>query len=139
MLVAPRAKWVERDWRSIARARARVAKASLRNANFTQSDVNQIVSNKPFDAAVGRFILMYLPQDRGHVDRADSCFAEKWFSERSEMCSLPDQPLVLRIGAAQRIVRGGIARRHSRRTSPSLISVLLKSCPVILGASDSRL
>jgi ubiquinone/menaquinone biosynthesis C-methylase UbiE len=50
---------VERDPRSIARARARVVEAGLRNVSFTQSDVNQIQSSKPFDAAVGRFILMY--------------------------------------------------------------------------------
>src|SRR2546430_15193283 len=49
---------IERDTRSIARARARVAEAGLRNVSFTQSDVNQIQSSKPFDAAVGRFILM---------------------------------------------------------------------------------
>jgi ubiquinone/menaquinone biosynthesis C-methylase UbiE len=52
---------VERDSRSIARGRARVAEAGLRNVSFTQSDVNQIESGKPFDAAVGRFILMFVP------------------------------------------------------------------------------
>jgi ubiquinone/menaquinone biosynthesis C-methylase UbiE len=46
---------------SIARAKARVAEAGLRNVSFTQNDVNQIVSDKPFDAVVGRFILMFLP------------------------------------------------------------------------------
>jgi ubiquinone/menaquinone biosynthesis C-methylase UbiE len=52
---------IERDSGSIARAKARVAEAGLRNVTFTQTDVNQIVSDKPFDAAVGRFILMFLP------------------------------------------------------------------------------
>src|SRR6266700_1088426 len=52
---------VERDARSIARARARVAEAGLHNVSFTQSDVNQIKSSNPFDAAVGRFILMFVP------------------------------------------------------------------------------
>src|SRR5467141_1889860 len=52
---------VERDPGSIARARARVAEAGLRNVTFTQSDVSQIPAGKPFDAAVGRFILMFLP------------------------------------------------------------------------------
>src|SRR6266581_6146422 len=51
----------ERDARSIARARARVAEAGLHNVSFTQSDVSQITDRKPFDAAVGRFILMWLP------------------------------------------------------------------------------
>ena len=52
---------VERDAYSIARANARVAEAALRNISFAQADVNQIVSDQPFDAAVGRFILMFLP------------------------------------------------------------------------------
>ena len=52
---------IERDANSIARARERVAAAGLTNVSFTQSDVNQIASDKPFDAAVGRFILMFLP------------------------------------------------------------------------------
>jgi ubiquinone/menaquinone biosynthesis C-methylase UbiE len=52
---------VERDTRSIARAKARVAQAGLHNVSFTQSDVSQITASKRFDAAVGRFILMWLP------------------------------------------------------------------------------
>ena len=52
---------IERDARSIARAKARVTEAGLCNVSFTQTDVNQIVSDKPFDAAVGRFILQFLP------------------------------------------------------------------------------
>src|SRR5229473_2698391 len=39
---------IERDPRSIARARARVVEAGLHNVSFTQSDVNQIASDKPF-------------------------------------------------------------------------------------------
>jgi len=52
---------IERDPRSIARARTRVSEAGLHNVSFTQSDVSQIPNGKPFDAAVGRFILMFLP------------------------------------------------------------------------------
>ena len=52
---------IERDASSIARAEARVASAGLRNVKFTQRDVNQISGDEPFDAAVGRFILMFLP------------------------------------------------------------------------------
>jgi ubiquinone/menaquinone biosynthesis C-methylase UbiE len=52
---------IERDAGSIARANARVAEAGLRNVSFTQADVNRIDTDKPFDAAVGRFILMFLP------------------------------------------------------------------------------
>jgi ubiquinone/menaquinone biosynthesis C-methylase UbiE len=52
---------IERDSRSIARAAARMAEAGLRNVSFTQSDAAQIPSDNPFDAVVGRFILMVLP------------------------------------------------------------------------------
>src|SRR5947207_2968320 len=52
---------IERDPGSIARAKARVAEAGLHNVSFTQSDVNQIASDKLFDAAIGRFILMFVP------------------------------------------------------------------------------
>jgi len=56
---------VERDGRSIARARARVDEAGLRNVSFTQSDVSEISGDRPFDATVGRYILMYLPDPAG--------------------------------------------------------------------------
>src|SRR5689334_22694616 len=52
---------IERDARSIARARARVAEAGLPNVSFVQCDVSQFASDKLFDAVVGRLILMYLP------------------------------------------------------------------------------
>src|SRR5713101_4668040 len=51
---------VERDTRSITRAKVRLAEAGVRNVTFTQSDVSQIASTRLFDAVVGRFILMYL-------------------------------------------------------------------------------
>jgi len=52
---------VERDAASVARARARVAESNLHNVSLTESDVNQITSDKSFDAVVGRFILQFLP------------------------------------------------------------------------------
>jgi 2-polyprenyl-3-methyl-5-hydroxy-6-metoxy-1,4-benzoquinol methylase len=33
----------------------------MRNVNFTQSDEEEIPADKPFDAAVGRYTLMFLP------------------------------------------------------------------------------
>src|SRR5437879_11716288 len=45
---------VERDQRSLDRARARVAETGLHNVSFIQSDVSQITASKPFEAAVGR-------------------------------------------------------------------------------------
>src|SRR5215469_14182330 len=50
---------IERDANSIARARARIAAAGLRNVSFIQGDVGEIASDQPFDAAVGRLILQF--------------------------------------------------------------------------------
>lgn len=55
---------IERDPVSIERASVRVADAGLRNVRFVQSDVNQIVCDTLFDGAVGRFILMFLPDPK---------------------------------------------------------------------------
>lgn len=52
---------VERDRNSIAKASARVTEAGFHNVSFNESNVNEIMGEKPFDAVVGRFILMYLP------------------------------------------------------------------------------
>jgi SAM-dependent methyltransferase len=52
---------IERDPRSLDRARARVAEAGLHNVSFIESDASQIPDSEPFDAAVGRFILMFVP------------------------------------------------------------------------------
>ncbi len=52
---------VERDVRSIAKARARAAEAGLHNVTFMQSDVTEVTSGEPFDGVVGRCILLFLP------------------------------------------------------------------------------
>jgi SAM-dependent methyltransferase len=52
---------VERDAGSIALAQCRAADAGMPNVTFTQSDVHDLPAGVPFDAAVGRFILMFLP------------------------------------------------------------------------------
>jgi ubiquinone/menaquinone biosynthesis C-methylase UbiE len=51
---------IDRDSRSIARARSRVAEVGLRNVSFVESDVSGLAGGDPFDAVVGRFILMWL-------------------------------------------------------------------------------
>src|SRR5437764_5824421 len=52
---------IERDPKAIATARHRVTEAGFHNVTFTQSHVGEILDEGPFDAAVGHFILMYLP------------------------------------------------------------------------------
>ncbi len=52
---------VERDAHSVAWARDRVAQAGLGNVSFIQSDLGQVTSSRTFDAAVGRFILEFVP------------------------------------------------------------------------------
>jgi ubiquinone/menaquinone biosynthesis C-methylase UbiE len=52
---------IERDPDSIKFAQARVAEAGLTNISFSQKDISQLHAEKQFDAAVGRFILQFLP------------------------------------------------------------------------------
>jgi SAM-dependent methyltransferase len=52
---------VDRDASIIAKAKARVTKARLRNVSFFESDVGQVASSERFDAIVGRLILEFLP------------------------------------------------------------------------------
>lgn len=52
---------VERDANSIRLAEKRAADAGLRNITFTQSDISQLSTSGEFDAAVGRFILQFVP------------------------------------------------------------------------------
>lgn|SRR5215469_307189 len=61
-LVGPsgRVVGIERDANSIKRAIRRVADAGFCNITFLQTDVKDISGGEPFDAVVGRFILMFL-------------------------------------------------------------------------------
>jgi len=51
---------VERDPRSLARASARMRELGLTQVRFVQTDVLALPADRPFDAAVGRYILMYM-------------------------------------------------------------------------------
>jgi ubiquinone/menaquinone biosynthesis C-methylase UbiE len=52
---------VERSPESVAWARARVEKAGVQNVRFIQADVGGVPADVMFDAVVGRFILMFIP------------------------------------------------------------------------------
>jgi len=60
---------VERDARTLARARERVAEAGLDHVTFVETDVAHLAGVEPFDAVVGRLILEFLP-DPGAVVRS---------------------------------------------------------------------
>ena len=52
---------IERDARTINRARARASEAGLDNIDFVQTDVAEYSTDLMFDATVGRYILQFLP------------------------------------------------------------------------------
>jgi ubiquinone/menaquinone biosynthesis C-methylase UbiE len=62
-IVGPSGKVVaiERDGRTIGRARSRAGEAGLHNVDFVQIDIDQYAVEASFDAAVGRYILQFLP------------------------------------------------------------------------------
>lgn len=50
----------ERDARAVARATVRMTELGLHHVRFTQADVSDLPIEQPFDAGVGRYILMFL-------------------------------------------------------------------------------
>jgi ubiquinone/menaquinone biosynthesis C-methylase UbiE len=52
---------IERDPRTINRARSRALEAGLHNVKFVQADLAEFSADSSFDAAVGRYILQFLP------------------------------------------------------------------------------
>jgi ubiquinone/menaquinone biosynthesis C-methylase UbiE len=51
---------VEREARSFARASARMRELGVTQVRFVHKDVLELPADEPFDAAVGRYILMYV-------------------------------------------------------------------------------
>jgi len=52
---------IDRDAASVAWANKRVAEAGYKNIHFQAAEFHEFVDSHPFDALVGRFILLYLP------------------------------------------------------------------------------
>lgn len=52
---------IDRDAASVAWANKRVAEAGYQNIRFQVAEFHEFTASQPFDALVGRFILMYLP------------------------------------------------------------------------------
>jgi ubiquinone/menaquinone biosynthesis C-methylase UbiE len=52
---------IDRDAASVAWANKRVAEAGYQNIRFQVAEFHEFMDSQPFDALVGRFILMYLP------------------------------------------------------------------------------
>jgi SAM-dependent methyltransferase len=52
---------VDRDAVGLARARERVAAVGWRNTHFVEADIDAVRFDAPFDAIVGRFVLLFQP------------------------------------------------------------------------------
>lgn len=64
---------VERDPKSVKRARERVEMAGLKNVTFVEQDVAEFSSTMQFDAAVGRYILQFLPDPTATLRSLSQC------------------------------------------------------------------
>ena len=53
---------IDRDPKSIRRATARVTEGNLKNVEFVESDIAQCDIEGLFDAIVGRYVLLFLPE-----------------------------------------------------------------------------
>jgi len=98
----------ERHEGSIERARERCSKAGLNNVTFRQGDVAEVAGERSFDAAVGRWILMFVP-DPAAVVRAASALVRPGgavaFHEVSWESFLSRSETLPLTGAAVRLLR----------------------------------
>jgi ubiquinone/menaquinone biosynthesis C-methylase UbiE len=89
---------IDRDATSVALANKRVAEAGYKNIHFQVAEFHEFTDAAPFDALVGRFILMYLPDPAAilrHLSRqlrpgAAIAFMEPDFTVQSSV--FPDLP-----------------------------------------------
>lgn len=74
-LVGPHGEVVGFDLDSVAlaSARQRVAELGITNLRFVQGDVRALTSAEPFDAAVGRLVLMFLGDPAAALRRVGGC------------------------------------------------------------------
>ena len=104
---------VERHDGSLARARERVSQARLANVTFVQGDVAHVSGHEPFDAAVGRWILMFVPKPEDVVRSAAALVRPGGsiaFHEVSwEVCLAKTEALPL-VGAAVRLLTSAFGR-----------------------------
>lgn len=89
---------VDRDPQALAVAEARAARAGYHNVRFVKGDLREVRFDQPFDAVVGRFVLMYLGDAtdavRGlarHV-RPGGVVAFQEFQFEGLFRSLPERP-----------------------------------------------
>jgi cyclopropane fatty-acyl-phospholipid synthase-like methyltransferase len=76
---------VDADAEALAVAEARAAQAGLGHVRFVQADLRDVSFEQPFDAVVGRFVLMYLGDPAEGVRRCAATFgqAASWRSRSS--------------------------------------------------------
>ncbi|HXW76788.1 MAG TPA: class I SAM-dependent methyltransferase [Candidatus Eremiobacteraceae bacterium] len=63
---------LDRDERSLERARARVREAGMSNVKFVVGDLATFSTEERFDAAVGRYVLQFLPDPAAVLRRLSS-------------------------------------------------------------------
>lgn len=90
---------VDTDLHAVAEARERVRALGLSNASFVTGDVRDLTFDEPFDAVVGRFVLMYVADPtetlRGIADhvRPGGVFAFQEWMLTDRFLSHPHSPL----------------------------------------------
>ena len=95
---------VDRDSLALGHARERVSAIGLTNVDFIEGDIRDLTFDEPFDAAVGRLILMYLADPADTLDHITDllrpggvvAFQELTLTESG--LTYPEAPLLQRTG-----------------------------------------
>ena len=112
---------VDRDYVVLANARQRAEGAGFENITFLESDVADLPPSRPFDAAVGRFILAFLPDPLAVLKRlytlvrAGGIFAFQEVSLENTLAQTAHLPLRKEVWSLihDTLARGG-ARTNSK-------------------------
>ena len=95
---------IEREPAAVAQATARVAELDVRNVSFVTGDLREVQLDRPFDAVIGRFVLMYLANPVAAVAaaarhlRPGGIVAFQEWHGADRFLSVPPVPLWLRTG-----------------------------------------
>jgi SAM-dependent methyltransferase len=121
---------VDSDPLALGHARERVSAIGLTNVDFIEGDIRDLTFDEPFDAAVGRLILMYLADPADTLDHITDllrpggvvAFQELTLTESG--LTYPEAPLLQRTGTLinETFRRAGVEMEMGLKLYPAFIA-----------------
>jgi SAM-dependent methyltransferase len=132
---------IDKSGDAIATARSRAQAAKLENVTFHEADISEIPLLYPVDAAVGRFVLMYLSNPAALLRRIAGCVRTGGVIAFQEMDmsgikSLPRLPMFEQCAdwVKETFRRGAVDTEMGLRLYPTFIGAGLPAPQLVMGA-----